>query len=147
MKSKYAFAACATICTLFVLALLLGAPSHGQLSGSSLSVGSAWPAPPDGGGNIALSAWPAPPDGGGNAWPAPPDGGGNIALSAWPAPPDGGGNAWPAPPDGGGNIALSAWPAPPRMAVETRGPLLPMAAEISASRKYPFQFSSRTSDV
>jgi hypothetical protein len=34
-----------------------------------------------------------------------------------------------------------------RMAVEMLGLLLPMAVEISASRKFQFQFFSRTSDV
>jgi len=81
---------CATILTVFVLALIASAGTHAAFRSSNPVAISQWPTPPDGGGNIAQ--WPTPPDGGGNIaqWPTPPDGGGNIAQ--WPTPPDGGGN-------------------------------------------------------
>ena len=97
---------CATILTVFVLALIAGAGTDGPLRFSNPFAISQWPTPGDGGGNIAQ--WPTPGDGGGNIaqWPTPGDGGGNIAQ--WPTPGDGGGNIaqWPTPGDGGGNFRL-----------------------------------------
>jgi hypothetical protein len=112
----------ATILTVFVLALLVGAGTDGPFRVWSFSpfFSNPWPTPAThGGGNIiAGSPWPTPDDGGGNIiagspWPTPDDGGGNIiAGSPWPTPDDGGGNIiagspWPTPDDGGGNIRLA----------------------------------------
>ena len=80
----------ATILTVFVLALIVGAGTDGAFRFSNSPAISQWPTPGDGGGNIAQ--WPTPGDGGGNIaqWPTPGDGGGNIAQ--WQTPGDGGGN-------------------------------------------------------
>src|SRR5438874_1286154 len=90
---------CATILTVFVLALIVGAGTDCPLSYSILFAFSQWPTPGDGGG-VNTAQWPTPGDGGGGniaQWPTPGDGGGgNIAQ--WPTPGDG----------GGGNIAQ--WP-------------------------------------
>jgi len=71
---------CATILTVFVLALIVGAGTDGPLRFSNPFSISQWPTPGDGGGNIAQ--WPTPGDGGGNIaqWPTPGDGGGNFRL-------------------------------------------------------------------
>jgi hypothetical protein len=85
---------CATICTVFVLALLASTNTHGATT--TLRAFSQFPTPDDGGGNIvARSQFPTPDDGGGNIvarsqFPTPDDGGGNI--SQFPTPDDGGGN-------------------------------------------------------
>ena len=70
----------ATVLTVLVLALIVGAGTDGVFRSSSPVAISQWPTPGDGGGNIAQ--WPTPGDGGGNIaqWPTPGDGGGNIAL-------------------------------------------------------------------
>jgi hypothetical protein len=74
---------CATILTVFVLALVVGAGTDGtfRVWSSGPFFSNPWPTPGDGGGNIA-----------GNPWPTPGDGGGNIAGNPWPTPGDGGGN-------------------------------------------------------
>jgi hypothetical protein len=81
MKTGQFAAACATICTLFVLALFVSAPIHASAYGNNLTA--QWPASPDGNGNLTAQ-WPAPPDGNGNLtaqWPAPPDGNGNYSVA------------------------------------------------------------------
>jgi hypothetical protein len=90
---------CATILTVFVLALIVGAGTDGafRVWSTNPTFGNPWPTPDDGGGNIAGNPWPTPDDGGGNIiagnpWPTPDDGGGNIAGNPWPTPDDGGGN-------------------------------------------------------
>ena len=96
---------CATILTVFVLALIVGAGTDGLLRvwSTNPTFGNPWPTPDDGGGNIIA----------GNPWPTPDDGGGNIiAGNPWPTPDDGGGNIiagnpWPTPDDGGGNLRIA----------------------------------------
>jgi hypothetical protein len=93
---------CATILTVFVLVLIVGAGTDGafRVWSTNPTFGNPWPTPDDGGGNIIA----------GNPWPTPDDGGGNIAGNPWPTPDDGGGNIiagnpWPTPDDGGGNVS------------------------------------------
>ena len=91
---------CATILTVFVLALILGSGTNGAFRSSNPVAISQWPIPPDGGGGGNIAQWPIPPDGGGGGniaqWPIPPDGGGGGNIAQWPIPPDGGGggNFW-----------------------------------------------------
>ena len=80
MKKKSLALVCATISTLFVLALCAGAFN---VSATTVQPTAQWPIPiPDGSGNLTAQ-WPIPiPDGSGNLtaqWPIPiPDGSGNI---------------------------------------------------------------------
>ena len=95
----------ATILTILVLALVVGANSDGATT--PVRAINQFPTPDDGGGNIiARAQFPTPDDGGGNIaqFPTPDDGGGNIAQ--FPTPDDGGGNIaqFPTPDDGGGNL-------------------------------------------
>jgi hypothetical protein len=86
-KSRNLFAVCATICLVFVLALMVGVmASHGSVSKTSGSSGTflaGGPPPPDDEedtGNIQLAGGPPPPD--------DEEDTGNIQLAGGPPPPD-----------------------------------------------------------
>lgn len=99
IKRRGLFTIYATICLVFVLALVVGVmANHGSVSKTSGASGTylaGGPPPPDddeSGGNIQLAGGPPPPD--------DDESGGNIKLAGGPPPPD--------DDESGGNIRLAS---------------------------------------
>jgi hypothetical protein len=99
IKPRGLFAICATICLVFVLALVVSAMAHhgsvSKTNGASGTYLAGGPPPPDDeedGGNIQLAGGPPPPD--------DEEDGGNIQLAGGPPPPD--------DEEDGGNIRLAS---------------------------------------
>jgi hypothetical protein len=98
IKSRSLFTICATICMLFVLALVMGAMAHHSsaakataFDGKSLTNGDD--------GNVRLAYAPPPPD-------DTDDDGGNVRFAYAPPPPDD-------TDDDGGNVRVAYAPPPP----------------------------------